>query len=99
MVGIDPANPQCAALSGTSAAGDPRYPYGTAGQNGAASYNAMSCGGVLSVPDNATGVFDQPGSFVNPTQLLMNLQISYDVSPKVTIVGTVANLVNTCFGG
>ena len=67
MVGVDPANPSCQALAGSSAAGDPRYPNGVSGQTGAAGYNAMSCGSVLAVPNHFTGVFDQPGSFVNPT--------------------------------
>ena len=29
----------------------------------------------------------------------MNLQISYDVSPRVSLVGTLANIFNTCWGG
>ncbi len=94
MVGIDPAS-ACGAL-GTAAAGDPRYLYGSAG---GAAYDAMTCGNVIPVPNSYTGGFDQPGAFVNPTQFLMNLQVSYDVSPKITLVGTVANLVNSCFGG
>jgi hypothetical protein len=97
MVGIDPAA-GCGSL-GTSASGDPRYLYGTAGQTGGQAYNAISCNGVMTVPNMYTGGFDQPGAFVNPTQFLMNLQVSYEVSPKITLVGTVANLVNSCFGG
>jgi len=36
---------------------------------------------------------------VNPAQFMANLQVSYQVSRKVTLVATFANLVNTCFGG
>jgi TonB dependent receptor/Carboxypeptidase regulatory-like domain/TonB-dependent Receptor Plug Domain len=97
MVGVDPAA-GCASL-GTSPANDPRYPYGNGGQTGAGAYDAMTCAGVIPVPNTFTGTFDQPGAFVNPTQFLMNLQVSYELSPKITLVGTAANLINTCFGG
>lgn len=76
--------------------GDPRYPFGAAGGS---PYDALGCTGTIVIPNQYTGAFDQPGAFVNPTQFLMNLQLSYDVSPKVTLVGTFANLVNHCFGG
>ena len=92
--GIDPAA-GCGALAG-SASTDPRYQYGAPA---GAPYDAMSCVATISIPNPYTHAFDQPGAFVNPTQFLMNLQISYDVSPKVTLVGTLANLVNKCFGG
>ena len=29
----------------------------------------------------------------------MNMQLSYDVSPRVQLVGTLANIFNTCWGG
>ncbi|HET7815508.1 MAG TPA: TonB-dependent receptor [Candidatus Baltobacteraceae bacterium] len=100
--GVDPAGnltaglAGCNALSPSVASNDPRYPYGAAGGG---SYEAMSCNGTIVVPNTYTHTFDLPGSFVNPSQFLMNLQISYDVSPKVTLVGTFANLINRCFGG
>ncbi len=94
MVGIDPAAGGCATLGST--AGDPRYPYGSPG---GASYDALGCAGVIPVPNKYTGVFDQPGAFVNPNEFIMNLQLSYDVSPRVTLVGTLANIVNYCWGG
>lgn len=100
--GIDPASgvvsagqASCAALSGTTT-GDPRYPFGAAGGS---PYDAKTCGSTIVIPNPYTGTFDQPGAFVNPSQFLMNLQLSYDVSPSVTLVGTFANIVNTCFGG
>ena len=93
--GIDPAAKGCTALAG-SMTGDPRYPFGA---DGGSPYNALGCTGTITIPNSYTGVFDQPGAFVNPSQFLMNLQLSYDVSPKVTLVGTFANLVNRCFGG
>jgi hypothetical protein len=44
-------------------------------------------------------VFDDLGAFTQPSQFIANLQIAYDVSPKITLVGTFANIVNTCWGG
>ena len=95
-LGIDPAT--CtAALAGVSPSADPRYPYGGAGGS---SYDANSCAAPsIVIPDPYTHAFDNLGSFVQPNELAMNLQMSYDVSPKITLVATFANLVNTCWGG
>lgn len=92
--GIDPAA-GCLALAGSSAT-DPRYPYGSPG---GAPYDATSCTGTVVIPNPYTKGFDQPGAFVQPNVLMMNMQISYDVSPKLTLVGTFANLLNRCWGG
>jgi hypothetical protein len=94
-LGIDPAT--CTApLAGVSPSNDPRYPFGAPGGN---SYDATTCQQSVVIPDPYTGSFDNLGSFVQPNELAMNMQISYDVSPKITLVGTFANLVNTCWGG
>ncbi|MGZ3561503.1 MAG: TonB-dependent receptor domain-containing protein [Vulcanimicrobiaceae bacterium] len=93
--GVDPAAGGCTALAG-STANDPRYPYGTAG---GAPYNALGCTSTIVIPNPYTKVYDQPGAFVNPNEFLMNMQISYEISPKITLVGTLANIVNTCWGG
>jgi hypothetical protein len=58
-----------------------------------------SCGGSLAVPDYETGVFDGQGAFTEPTQLLGNLQISYDLSKNTKLTLLASNLINTCFGG
>ncbi|MHB8357631.1 MAG: TonB-dependent receptor domain-containing protein, partial [Vulcanimicrobiaceae bacterium] len=93
--GIDPAS-GCSALTGTTA-GDPRYPYGAAGGS---PYNAMTCGGTLvAIPDPATGVFDKPGAFRSPQRFTMHTQLSYEVSPKATLVLTLANIIDRCWGG
>ncbi len=100
--GIDPAAGGCAALPG-STAGDPRYPYGALGGS---PYNAdttsggsATCLATLSIPDPYTGQFDAIGAFREPAQLLGNLQLSYEVTPRVTLSLALANLVQTCFGG
>ena len=37
--------------------------------------------------------------FTQPNLIALNLQLNYDVSPRVSITGTLANIVNTCWGG
>ncbi|MHB8229373.1 MAG: TonB-dependent receptor [Vulcanimicrobiaceae bacterium] len=94
--GIDPAS-GCSALAGGTTSGDPRYPYGAAGGS---PYNAMTCNGTLvAIPDPATGVFDKPGAFRSPQRFTMHTQLSYEVSPKATLVLTLANIIDRCWGG
>ncbi|HTX60151.1 MAG TPA: TonB-dependent receptor [Verrucomicrobiae bacterium] len=93
--GIDPAA-GCKALPGTTQLDPGRYPYGGAG---GLPYNADSCAGSLAaIPDPYTGNFDGIGAFREPAQLLVNLQLSYDITPRVSATLAMANLVNTCFG-
>ena len=93
--GIDPAG-GCGALGG-STAGDPRYPYGSAG---GAPYNALTCAQALNaIPNTFTGSFDSIGAFTSPSQLIGSLTASYDITKKVTLSLTAANLFNQCFGG
>jgi len=94
---IDPSlgSSGCTALSG-STSGDPRYPYGA---GGGAPYDASSCGGNLLIPDPFTGSYDQPGAFTQPSQILVHLQMTYEATPRLTLVASVLNLMNTCFGG
>lgn len=94
--GIDPGAGGCATTA--TAIDATRYPYGApAGAGGG--YDALNCAGLITIPNPYTKVFDSPGAFVNPNQFLMNMQISYDVSPKITLIGTFANIANTCWGG
>ncbi|MGZ3496119.1 MAG: TonB-dependent receptor domain-containing protein [Vulcanimicrobiaceae bacterium] len=96
MPGIDPAL-GCSPLSGGSTTGDPRYPYGAAG---GLPYDATSCASQLSaIPDSFTKQFDNLGAFREPSQFLMHLRLSYDFTPRITGIVTLANLVSTCFGG
>ncbi|MBV9270019.1 MAG: TonB-dependent receptor, partial [Candidatus Eremiobacteraeota bacterium] len=92
--GIDPTT--CGAPLAGSISGDPRYPFGAAG---GAPFDATNCGGTVTIPNPYTGHFDNIGSFVQPNQLAGNVQVSYDVSPKIKLVATLANVVNTCWGG
>ena len=90
MTGINPAS--CGAV----------LP-GVAGFNGGGRYDALSCaiGGQFlgAIPDTYTGVFDPLGSFTEPNLIAMNLQLTYDVSPRLTLTGVLANIFNTCWGG
>ncbi len=95
--GIDPAA-GCGRPLDTPVGGDPRYPYGA---DGGHPFNAndAGCAAALSIPDPYTGQFDGIGAFREPAQLLGHLQIAYDLSPRITATVTLANLLQTCFGG
>jgi hypothetical protein len=95
--GIDPAA-GCGKPLTSPIAGDPRYPYGADGGHPFNADNA-SCAATLSIPDPYTGQFDGIGAFREPAQLLGHLQVAYDLSPRITAVVTLANLLQTCFGG
>jgi hypothetical protein len=91
--GVNPAT--CGALAGGAIAGDPRYKYGGTGNP----YDALTCTGTVPIPDPYTGNFDNLGAFRAPNQLLMHMQFSYDVSPRVALTLNLANLINACSGG
>ncbi len=95
--GIDPAAGCGKPLPGSTTR-DPRYPYGAAG-GGPFNADDAACAATLSIPDPYTGQFDAIGAFREPAQLLGHLQISYQVSPRVSASVTLANLLQTCFGG
>ncbi len=63
-------------------------------------YNASTClGGVVAIPDPYTGAYDALGAFTQPNEIIANLQLSYDVSPRIQLVGILTNIVNYCWGG
>ena len=55
--------------------------------------------GYLYIPDPQTGRFASLGSYQNPSVFTGNLQLSYDVSPRIRLTLLGANLFHTCFGG
>ncbi len=95
--GIDPAAGCGKPLAGT-VTGDPRYPYGGSGGS-PFDANGSGCAATLSIPDPYTGQFDGIGAFREPAQLLGHLQIGYELTPRVSVSITLANLLQTCFGG
>ncbi len=55
--------------------------------------------GLLYVPNPETGSFDTIGAYRNPFIMVGNIALSYDITPKITMNVTIANLFHTCFGG
>jgi hypothetical protein len=55
--------------------------------------------GQFFIPNPETGSFDSLGQYRNPWIMVGNLAFSYDVTPKITMNVTVANIFHTCFGG
>ncbi|MDE2483603.1 MAG: TonB-dependent receptor [bacterium] len=55
--------------------------------------------GLLYVPNWQTGTFDGVGQYRNPNLMVGNIAVSYDLSPKVSLNLTLANVFHTCFGG
>ncbi|HVN69600.1 MAG TPA: TonB-dependent receptor [Candidatus Binatia bacterium] len=62
-------------------------------------YNASTCPGVVYIPNPFTGSYDSIGAYTQPNELVANLQLTYDVSPRIQLVGTLTNIVNYCWGG
>ncbi len=55
--------------------------------------------GYLYVPNPQTGSFASLGQYREPSLLSGNLQISYDISPRINATVTLSNVFHTCFGG
>lgn len=66
---------------------------------GAASTQNGTIAGELFIPNQDTGSFDGFGSFRQPNQLNLSLQLGYQLTPRVKVNALLANLVNACFGG
>jgi len=62
-------------------------------------YNAAGCQNVVYIPNPFTGAYDGIGAYTQPNEIIANLQMSYDVSPRITVVGSLVNVVNYCWGG
>jgi len=75
-------------------------PETTIGSDPACGSSLSSCGGTLNaIPDQLTGAFDGIGAFVQPSNLLVNLQTRYDLTDDVKLIANFTNIVNSCFGG
>ena len=97
--GIDPAS-GCSPLTSGNVAADPRYFNGLpAGTTPAYEYDAQTCPGNLVTPDFVTHHYDNFGEFLEPSQLTLNVQLRYEASKDVTVLLTMANVMNSCFGG
>ncbi|HTU69023.1 MAG TPA: TonB-dependent receptor [Candidatus Baltobacteraceae bacterium] len=72
--------------------------YGSAGGYGNAA-NPASCTDTLYIPDISTGKFDNMGAFITPSRYTLSTQLSYDLTPRITAVLTLANIFDICAGG
>jgi len=94
-LGIDPTT--CTATLPGSAATDPRY---TSGAAGGSPFDATSCTQLDSgIPNVQSGKFDSLGAYVQPSQLLLHFQLSYELTKNFGLTANLSNVVNTCFGG
>jgi hypothetical protein len=67
---------------------------------GGSAYDGTSgCAFLLANPDPATNQFDPMGSFTEPNRWTLNTQLTYDVSPRIQVVATFANILDVCQGG
>ncbi|HYL27891.1 MAG TPA: TonB-dependent receptor, partial [Candidatus Nitrosotalea sp.] len=53
--------------------------------------------GAIFLPNPYSGRFDNLGAFMEPAELSLNLQTSYDVSPRMTLTLQAVNLYNQCY--
>ncbi len=53
--------------------------------------------GAVFLPDPYSGQFDDLGAFIQPAQFALNLQTTYDLSPRMTLTVQTVNLYNRCF--
>lgn len=96
-IGIDPRT--CFANQGQTHPGiGAQYQYNADYQYCLTSASTPS--GALAIPNPQLGNrFAGMGEFQEPWQLNGSLQFAYDVTPKVHATVTLANVLNTCFGG
>jgi hypothetical protein len=97
VVGLDPRD--CFANQGHTVAGIKGTPYAGYANYQYCAPSTFAPSGYLAIPNPVTGVFDGLANYREPWQFNMGLQFGYDVTPKVHLVATLANVVNTCFGG
>jgi hypothetical protein len=96
VIGVDPRT--CAANQGTTGA-DTALPYASNADYYTCGASLRTATGYLAVPNPLNGNFSQVGEYRQPWQFNLGMQLRYDVSPKMTAVLNLTNLVNTCFGG
>ena len=70
---------------------DPAHPYSCSGVSNVSGVD------FLFTPDAFTNRFDNLGAFQEPSRLSLNLQTSYEISPKMRLTLTMTGLVDKCF--
>jgi hypothetical protein len=93
--GVDPL--ACGKNQGGTGTNTTNSPYNcdytTAGVAG------ISPWGYLYIPNPQTGKFASLGQFQEPSVVTGNLQMTYDVSPRLRLMLTAASVFHACFGG
>jgi hypothetical protein len=98
IYGVDPRSCTNNQVSTGRAVANSPYRYDADYQT--CSYSAFTSTRYLAIPNPQNGNhFDGLGQYQEPWQFNMGLQLAYDVTPKIKATVTLANIVNTCFGG
>ena len=53
--------------------------------------------GAVFLPDPYSNHFDNLGAFIQPSQFSLNLQTSYELTPRATLTFQAVNIVNQCY--
>lgn len=72
---------------------NPTHPYTCSGFTSASGF-ALD---YLFIPDAFSGGFDNLGAFKQPSRLTLNLQTSYDISPRTRLTVTLTGLLDKCY--
>ncbi|HEY1656564.1 MAG TPA: TonB-dependent receptor, partial [Candidatus Tumulicola sp.] len=97
VTGLDPRD--CFANQGHSVPGLKGSPQGAFANYQYCTASSFAPSGYLSIPNPTSGAFDGLAAYREPWQFNMGLQFGYDVTPRIHLTATLANVVNTCFGG
>ena len=97
VYGLDPRD--CFANQASTVPGMKGTPYGGFANYQYCTASSFAPSGYLSIPNPQTGTFDGLANYREPWQLNMGMQFGYDVTPRVHVVATLANILNQCFGG
>jgi hypothetical protein len=97
VVGLDPRD--CFANQGQTVAGSKGTPFSGVANYQFCTASSFAPSGYLAIPNPQTGTFDGLANYREPWQLNLGLQFGYDVNPRIHVTATLANVLNTCFGG
>ena len=97
IVGLDPRF--CTQNEAAAGAVASNSPYAQNADYQSCFASGYTSSGYLAIPNPETGKFDSMGQYREPWQFNLGAQLSYDISPRVNATLTLANVVQTCFGG
>jgi hypothetical protein len=97
IIGLDPRT--CGQNEAAAGAVSGSSPYAQNADYQSCLASSSTPSGSLAIPNPLTGTFDSMGQYREPWQFNLGAQLSYDISPRVNATLTLANVVQTCFGG